>query len=118
MQWLMNIRDVMRQENKRNGLSNLALVLFGHSPLQHVDAERNHVHDVPFAATDGAVAIPLRRQHRDISVMKPVMRRPGRIRLMCRLVGAPEIAQLPVEVPVPRIMEGPWIVDTLFVPAL
>src|SRR5262245_13335316 len=101
----MNIRDVMRQENKRTRLGKLALILLGHSPLQHVDTERNHVHDVPFVATDGAVAVPLRGHYWDISVMKPVVRRPGRIGLMCRLVGAPEIAQLPVEVPVPRIME-------------
>jgi hypothetical protein len=34
------------------------------------------------------------------------------------LVRAPEITQLPVDVPVRRVMERPWIVDAFFVPAL
>jgi hypothetical protein len=42
MQWLMNVRDVVREENDGNRLGNLALVLLGNSSLQDVDAERNH----------------------------------------------------------------------------
>ena len=77
VQRLMNVSDVVSKENDRNRLRDLALVLFGNSPLQHIDAERNHVHDVPFAPTCVSVTISLRRHHWDISVVKPVVRGRG-----------------------------------------
>src|SRR5215813_6296312 len=101
----MNIREVMRQENERNSLRDLAIVLFGHSPLQDIDAERNHVHNVPFTPTGVSVTISLRRHHRDISVVKPVVRRRGRIRIVRWLVRSPEIAQLSVNVAMGGVMK-------------
>ena len=101
-----------------NGLRDLALVLFGKPSSQDVDAERNHVNDVPFAATCGAVLVSLRRHHRDIGVVKPMVRRPGRIGIVRWLVRTPEITQLPVDVPAPREMKRPRIVDAFFVPTL
>ena len=118
VQRLMNISDVMGQENDGNRLRDLPLVLFGDSPLQHIDAERNHVHDIPFAPTCVSVTISLRRHHRDISVVKPVVRRRGRIGIVGWLVRAPEITQLFVNVAVSGIMKRSWIVDPFFVPAL
>ena len=73
----MNISDVMGQENDGYSLRDLSLVLFGDSPLQHINAERNHVHDIPFASIGVSVTISLRRHHRDIGVVKPVVRRRG-----------------------------------------
>src|SRR5262245_58088209 len=108
----MNIRDVMGQENDRNSLGDLTLVLLWNSLLKYVDTERNHMHDVPFTATSVSVAISLRRHHRDIRVVKPVVRRRGRIGIVRWLVGAPEITQLPVDIPVRRVTKRPWIVHT------
>src|SRR5262245_13336415 len=108
----MNICDVMGEQNDGNRLRDLSLVLFGDSPLQNVDTERNHVHDVPSAPTNGAVAILLRGQQRDIGVVKPMVRR--RIRIVRWLVRAPEITQLPVEVATSGVMKRPWIVHALF----
>ena len=76
------------------------------------------MHDIPFAPTCVSVAISLRRHHRDISVVKPVVRRRGRIGIVRWLVRAPEIAQLFVNVAVSGIMKRSWIVDPFFVPAL
>src|SRR5437868_1625208 len=114
----MNISDVMREENDGNRLRDLALVLLGDSSLQHTDAKRNHVHDVPFAATSVSVTISLRRHHRDISIVKPMVRRRRRIGIMGWLVRTPEITQLPVDVAMGGVMKRPWIVDAFFVPAL
>src|SRR6187401_3455475 len=105
MQRLMNISDVMGQENDRNSLRDLSLVLFGNSTLQDIDAERNHVHDIPFAPTCRSVTISLRGHHWHIGVVKPMVRRRGRIGIVRWLVGAPEIAQLFVNVAVSGIMK-------------
>src|SRR4029453_7489688 len=118
MQWLMNVRDVVREENDGNRLGNLALVLLGNSSLQDVDAERNHMHDVPFAPTGSTIAISLRGRHRDICVVKPVVRRRGRIGIVCWLIRAAEITQLSVDVAMGGVMKGSRIVDAFFVPAL
>src|SRR6266436_406431 len=114
----MNISDVMGQENDGNSLRDLPLVLFGDSPLQDIDAERNHVDDIPFAPTGVSVTISLRRHHRDIGVVKPVVRRRGWIEIVRWLVRAPEITHLFVNVAVSGIMKRSWIVHALFVPAL
>src|SRR5512133_4226681 len=111
----MNISDVMRQENDGNRLRDLTFVLFGNSPLQDIDAERNHVHDIPFAPTGVSVTISLRRHHRDISVVKPMVRRRGRIGIVGWLVRTPEITQLPVDVAMGGVMKRSWIVDPFFV---
>src|SRR5262245_11064526 len=116
MQRLMNICDVMGKENDRNGLCDLSLVLVGDSPLQDIDAERNHVHNVPFAATNGALAVSLRGHHRDIGIVKPMVRR--RIGIVRWLVRAPEITELPVDVAMSGVMKRSRIVGSFFVPAL
>src|SRR6266513_1064918 len=103
----MNIRDVMRKENDGNRLRDLALVLLGDSSLQHIDAERNHVHDVPFAPTRISVTISLHRPHRDISVVKPMVRRRGRIGIVGWLVRTPETTQLRVDVAMAGVMKRP-----------
>src|SRR5882757_7501307 len=113
----MNIRDVMGQENDGNRLRDLPLVLFGDSPLQDIDAERNHVYDIPFAPTGVSVTISLGRHHRNISVVKPMVRRRGRIEIVRWLIRAPEITQLFVNVAASQIMKRSWIVHALFVPA-
>src|SRR5262245_5747285 len=114
----MNIRDVMGQKNNGNRLSDFALVLFGDSPLQNIDAERNHVHDVPFTPTTAAVAISLRGHYRDVCVVEPMVRRPGRIGIIRWLVRTPEITQLPVDVASGGVMKRPRTVHPFFVPAL
>src|SRR5690349_18539407 len=105
MQRLMDIRDVMGEKNDRNNLRDFALVLFRHLALQDIDTERNHVHDVPFTSPRTTVAISLRRHYRDVRVVEPVVRRRGRIGIMCWLVRAPEITQLSVNAAMGGIMK-------------
>ena len=89
----------MRKQNKCYGLGNPSLILFRHSSLQNLDAERNHMHYVPFAAAGVSVAVSLRRHDGNVGVVEPMMRRrawicAGSRRRIC----SPEIAQLPVNV--------------------
>ena len=75
MQRLMNVRDIMGQQKERYRPCNLAFVLLGHLPLQNLDAVRNHMHYVPFAAPGVSASVLLRWRHWDVGVMKPMMRR-------------------------------------------
>src|SRR4029077_19113785 len=99
MQWLVNIGDVMRKQNKCYGLGYFSLILFRHSSLQNLYAELNHMDDVPFAATSVPLAVPLRRDDRNVGVVEPMMRRRAGIHGRCRRICSPEIAQLPVDAP-------------------
>ena len=47
-----------------------------------------------------------------------MVRRRGRIHIVCRLIRAPEITQLPVNFPMCREMEGLGIIHSFFIPAL
>src|SRR5436190_4692655 len=67
--------NVMRKQNKCYGLGNPSLILFRHSSLQNLDAERNHMHYVPFAAAGVSVAVSLRRHDGNVGVVEPMMRR-------------------------------------------
>jgi hypothetical protein len=100
----MNIRDVMGQENDGNRLRDLPLVLFGDSPLQDIDAERNHVHD--------PICSDLRIRHDIVAPASPAHQcsetsgAKARANWVVRwLVRAPEITQLFVNVAVSGIME-------------
>jgi hypothetical protein len=70
---LMDVTDVMSKQDKRDWLGDSSFVLFRHLSLQNLNAERNHMDDVPFAATDGALAVSLRRLDRNVGVMEPMM---------------------------------------------
>src|SRR5437667_10458211 len=98
MQWLVNVGNVMRKQNKCYGLGNLSLILFRHSSLQNLDAERNHMDDVPFAAAGVSVAVSLRRHDGYVGVMEPMLRRRAWIQAGVRSsMCSREIAQLPVK---------------------
>jgi hypothetical protein len=73
MQGLVDVGDVTDEENEGNGLGDLALLLFWSSSSQGSHALRDHMHDVPFAAANCAVAVVLRRHDWHIGVMKPMM---------------------------------------------
>src|SRR5439155_15725777 len=110
--------NVMRKQNKCYGLGNPSLILFRHSSLQNLDAERNHMHYVPFAAAGVSVAVSLRRHDGNVGVVEPMMRRrawicAGSRRRIC----SPEIAQLPVNVAMRRVMKRSRIISALLVPA-
>src|SRR5947207_15842239 len=98
MQWLMNVSNVMRKQNKCYGLGNPSLILSRHSALQNLDAEWNHMDDVPFAATSEPVAVSLRRHDGNVSVVEPMMRWRARHRAGDRRICWRESGQLPVHV--------------------
>ena len=99
MQWLVNIGDVMRKQNKCYRLGNFSLILFRHSSLQNLDAEWDHMDDVPSASPSVSVAVPLRRHDGNVGVVEPMMRRRAGIHSRYRGICSPEIAQLPVDAP-------------------
>src|SRR5882724_3397028 len=99
MKGLMNIGDVMRKQNKSYGLGYFSLILFRHSSLQYLDAEWNHMDDVPFAAAGMPVVVSLRRYDGNVGVVEPMMRRRAGIYAGRWRICSPEIAQLPVDVP-------------------
>src|SRR5437016_9909420 len=108
----------MRKQNKCYGLGNLSLILFRHSSLQNLDAERNHMDYVPFAAAGVSVAVSLRRHDGNVGVMEPMMRRRAWIHAgWRRRICSPEIAQLPVNVAMRRLMKGALIINALVGPA-
>src|SRR5437667_12786523 len=105
MQWLVNVGKVMRKQNKCYGLGNLTLILFRHSSLQNLDAERNHMDYVPFAAAGVSVAVSLRRHDGNVGVMEPMMRRRAWIHAGWRRRICPrENAQRTVNVAIRRVM--------------
>jgi hypothetical protein len=75
MQWLVNVGNIMRNQNKCYGLGNFSLILFRHSSLQNLDAEWNHMDYVPLAAPGVPVAVSLRRHDGNVGVVEPMMRR-------------------------------------------
>src|SRR5436190_23842737 len=101
----MNISNVMSQQNDRYRLGDLPFILLGRLPLQNLHAVPDHVHDVPFAAPGISVTISLWRYYWNVSVVKPVVRRRSLVQIMCWRIRSPEISQLPVNVPVRRVMK-------------
>src|SRR4029077_10858156 len=73
MQRLVNVGDIMSKQNERYGLGNPPLILFGHSSLQDLDTEWNHMDYVPFAAAGVPVAVSPRRDDGHVGVMEPMM---------------------------------------------
>src|SRR5438093_12884167 len=115
MQGLMNVGDVMSKQNKCYGFGNSPFILFGHSSLQNLDAEWNHMDDVPFAATSVPVAVSLRRHDGNVGVVEPMMRRRAWNHAGRRRICSPEIAQLPVNVSMRRVVTRPRIINPLLV---
>src|SRR4051812_528413 len=57
MQRLMNVADIVGKQNYRHGLRDFAIVLFGNTATQYIDAVTDHMHDVPLGSPSGAVLI-------------------------------------------------------------
>src|SRR5438046_7842895 len=74
------------------------------------------MHDVPLAATGMSVTISLGWHDRNVGVVKPMMRRRAWIHARRRIC-SPEIAQLPVNVSMRRVVKRPRIINPLLVPA-
>ena len=75
MQGLVNIGHIMSQQNNGDWLGDLPFILFRDSSLQDLNAVRNHMDDVPSAATGLAFGIFLHPYDGDVCVVKPMMRR-------------------------------------------
>ncbi len=73
MQWLVDVADVVRQENDRDGLRDRAFVSLGDFATQHADAERDHLHDVELSPAYLAISVEFVADDWDVDIVKLAM---------------------------------------------